>query len=305
MHTVGRTYARERACTLADLMDYLPRSNDPGCSAGFAHGLVTGVAPSIDPAQPRGGGDGVRGCRHPLPALQLHPRARTRLHADLRRPAEPALGSAARSARGRRPTARRAPTTTTGSRSSAPTTRALPEAARSPTRARSAATQPEAFVRAVLVPRVRRQPARGDRQVDSPEHLDVLCAGLAGLQREACITARAVIGPRRPGRAARHLRAARASRRTRRAASAGRRCRTCSARRPASLRAADRPLRALRRATRAVRATAGSARRSPSSPTARSRAPAARSSRARPRRELRRRRAQRRRSARDVQLRPE
>ena len=28
-------------------MDYLPRSNDPGCSAGFGHGLVTGIAPEI------------------------------------------------------------------------------------------------------------------------------------------------------------------------------------------------------------------------------------------------------------------
>src|SRR5687768_6144557 len=34
-------------------MDYLPESNDPGCSAGFAHGLVTGVAPLIDPRRPR------------------------------------------------------------------------------------------------------------------------------------------------------------------------------------------------------------------------------------------------------------
>src|SRR5262245_28644778 len=53
MHTVGRTYAREQGVTLATLMDYLPRSNDPGCSAGFAHGLVTGVAPLLDPSRPR------------------------------------------------------------------------------------------------------------------------------------------------------------------------------------------------------------------------------------------------------------
>jgi hypothetical protein len=38
MHTVGRTYARDRHVTLATLMDYLPRDNDPGCPAGFAHG---------------------------------------------------------------------------------------------------------------------------------------------------------------------------------------------------------------------------------------------------------------------------
>ena len=34
--------------------------------------------------------------------------------------------------------------------------------------------------------------------VDSPEHLDVLCDGLTGLQREACITAASVIGPADP-----------------------------------------------------------------------------------------------------------
>jgi hypothetical protein len=34
--------------------------------------------------------------------------------------------------------------------------------------------------------------------VDSPEHLDVLCEALTGLQREACITAASVIGPADP-----------------------------------------------------------------------------------------------------------
>jgi len=53
MHTVARTYVARQGVTLANLMDYLPRSNDPGCTAGFAHGLVTGVAPDIDPAKPR------------------------------------------------------------------------------------------------------------------------------------------------------------------------------------------------------------------------------------------------------------
>src|SRR5215204_3113612 len=53
MHTVGREYALAHRVELATLMDYLPRSNDPGCSAGFAHGLVSAVAPQIDPGQPR------------------------------------------------------------------------------------------------------------------------------------------------------------------------------------------------------------------------------------------------------------
>ena len=65
MHTVGRTYALEQDASLADLKDYLPRSNDPGCSAGFAHGLVTGVAPSIDPREPREAADGLRGRGRP------------------------------------------------------------------------------------------------------------------------------------------------------------------------------------------------------------------------------------------------
>lgn len=33
-------------------MTYLPQTNEPGCSAGFAHGLVTGVAPQIDLGDP-------------------------------------------------------------------------------------------------------------------------------------------------------------------------------------------------------------------------------------------------------------
>jgi hypothetical protein len=33
-------------------MTYLPQTNEPGCSAGFAHGLVTGVAPQMDLSDP-------------------------------------------------------------------------------------------------------------------------------------------------------------------------------------------------------------------------------------------------------------
>ena len=36
-------------------MIYLPRTNEPGCSAGFVHGLVTGVAPDIDLSRPQEG----------------------------------------------------------------------------------------------------------------------------------------------------------------------------------------------------------------------------------------------------------
>src|SRR3954471_19114880 len=53
MHTVAREYALRTHLTLAKLMDALPRTNDPGCSAGYAHGLVTAGAPGIGKAAPK------------------------------------------------------------------------------------------------------------------------------------------------------------------------------------------------------------------------------------------------------------
>jgi len=52
MHTVGRRYAKLRKVTLATLMEYLPRNNDPGCAAGFAHGVITQIAPQVLRAGP-------------------------------------------------------------------------------------------------------------------------------------------------------------------------------------------------------------------------------------------------------------
>lgn len=52
MHAVGRAYAAANDVTLENLMSYLPQTNEPGCSAGFAHGLVTAVAPEIDLRRP-------------------------------------------------------------------------------------------------------------------------------------------------------------------------------------------------------------------------------------------------------------
>lgn len=53
MHTVGRRYARAHAVSLERLMDHLPRTNDPGCAAGFAHGIITAIAPTIMREGPR------------------------------------------------------------------------------------------------------------------------------------------------------------------------------------------------------------------------------------------------------------
>jgi hypothetical protein len=47
MHQVGREFARDRRLTLADLQRYVPRSNNPNCSAGFGMGLVMYLGPEI------------------------------------------------------------------------------------------------------------------------------------------------------------------------------------------------------------------------------------------------------------------
>ena len=47
MHEVGRRFGAEHRVTLADLMRYIPRSNDPTCSAGFGMGLVMYLGPQI------------------------------------------------------------------------------------------------------------------------------------------------------------------------------------------------------------------------------------------------------------------
>ena len=40
MHEVGRTWGHRHGVTLETLYQYVPRSNDPGCSAGFGMGLI-------------------------------------------------------------------------------------------------------------------------------------------------------------------------------------------------------------------------------------------------------------------------
>jgi hypothetical protein len=54
MHEVGRKYARRHNVTLANLQKYLPRSNDPGCSAGFGMGMVLTLGPQIGRLGPDG-----------------------------------------------------------------------------------------------------------------------------------------------------------------------------------------------------------------------------------------------------------
>jgi hypothetical protein len=196
MHTVGRTYADRADVSLSTLMDYLPRSNDPGCTAGFAHGLVTGVAPDID-------------ARHPAQAATVCSDAGTRYqryscthgfgHAFMRIHDDrlaPALGLC------RRLGARAAPDCAQGvyhdywfAVVGADDAR-LPDEAVTDPRALCGA-QPAAFVRPCWYRAFVDNRPEGF-QVQGPGDLDTLCAGLHGLQREACVTAASVIGPPDP-----------------------------------------------------------------------------------------------------------
>jgi hypothetical protein len=54
MHQVGREYARRHHITLGNLQKYLPKSNDPGCSAGFGMGMVLTLGPQIGQLGPQG-----------------------------------------------------------------------------------------------------------------------------------------------------------------------------------------------------------------------------------------------------------
>jgi hypothetical protein len=59
MHVVGRRWAAEHHLTLEHLQDVVPRSNDPGCSAGFGMGLVIYLGPQIIPS---GGRSALKTC---------------------------------------------------------------------------------------------------------------------------------------------------------------------------------------------------------------------------------------------------
>jgi len=196
MHTVGRTYAIAQDASLADLQDYLPRSNDPGCSAGFAHGLVTGVAPSIDPRKPREAAEVCAdeptryrrySCTHGLGHAFM------RIYNDRLPPALrlcTALGP------------REAPDCAQGAYHDywfaviGADNASLPGAAVTDPR-ELCGSQPVAFVRPCWYRAfVDNRPA--GIVVDSVEYFEVLCADVTGLQREACITAVSVIGPADP-----------------------------------------------------------------------------------------------------------
>jgi hypothetical protein len=197
MHTVGRTYARDADVTLGSLMDYLPADNDPGCPAGFAHGLVTGVAPDIDPSDPREAasacdGAGTRFQRYSC--IHGFGHAFMRLYQDQLEPALKlctALGAGA------------APDCAQGAYhdywfavvGADDATLASGEEATDPYQLCGA--QPAEYVRPCWYRAFLENRPAGFR-VETPADIRDLCEGLASLQRAGCVTAASVIGPPDP-----------------------------------------------------------------------------------------------------------
>jgi hypothetical protein len=196
MHTVGRTYARDADVSLASLMDNLPKSNDPGCSAGFAHGLVTGVAPDIDPSKP---GEAATACADAGTRFQRYScvhgvgHAFMRLYADQLEPALElcvALGPDV------------APDCAQGAYhdywfavKGADDATLREQPITDPRRLCGA--QPEGFVRPCWYRAFLENRSEGF-QLETPEDLEDLCEDLDGIQRGGCITGAAVIGPSDP-----------------------------------------------------------------------------------------------------------
>ena len=226
MHPVGRTYAQGARRHARDADGLLPRSNDPGCAAGFAHGLVTGVAPQIDVRRPRAAVAVCDETRRVTSATAASTASATRSCASATSGSGPRSGSAARSAV-------EAPDCAQGAFHDfwlavrgADGVRAPAGAERDPRVLCSG--QADEFVAPCWY--------RGfvDNRppgivVTLPADVERLCDGLSGVHRSGCVTAASVIGPPEPD--AQLILCAGSAAPTWAHASAGRRCRTCSARR--------------------------------------------------------------------------
>ncbi len=195
MHTVAREYAVRTKLTLTNLMDSLPRTNDPGCSAGYAHGLVTAVAPEIEKAGPK-------------VANQLCVKSDTRYqryscthgfgHAFMRLNNEklaPALQMCRELGTAAAPDCAQGIYHDYWFAVNGIDDTAKPENPVTDPRELCGA-QPEEFVRPCWY-RAFVETAAGTR-TESGAQIDEMCAGLKGLQRNACVTGAIVIGPPDP-----------------------------------------------------------------------------------------------------------
>jgi hypothetical protein len=196
MHTVGRTYARDEGVTLANLMDHLPLSNDPGCSAGFAHGMVTGVAGDIDTSRPAeaAGACAKAGTRwQRYSCVHGFGHAFMRLYADQ---LEPALELC--SALGEQT----APDCAQGAYHDywfavvgADDAELRQRPVTDPRRL--CGSQPSEFVRPCWY-RAFLETRPDGFQIEAPRDIEDLCEDLDGVQRAGCVTGAAVIGPPDP-----------------------------------------------------------------------------------------------------------
>ena len=197
MHAVGRSYVKRHHVTLAKVMTLLPLSNDPSCPAGFSHGLIIGVAPQIDLANPR---SSARRCARSKTRYEQYSCVHGFGHAFMRLTGEqihPSLALCLRLGRSwgldcaggvfhdywlalegydNAKSPGRAPVSDP---------RALCEA------------QAPLFVKACWYRSFLESRPAGF-QTDSAASMDRLCSGLRALQRDACITAASVIGPPDP-----------------------------------------------------------------------------------------------------------
>jgi hypothetical protein len=195
MHTVAREYALRTKLTLAKLMDSLPRTNDPGCSAGYAHGLVTAVAPEIEKAGPKTANrlcaeSGTRYQRYSCTHGFGH--AFMRLNADK---IEPSLQMCRQLGTGAAPDCAQGIYHDYWFAVNGIDDTTRPETPVTDPRALCGA-QPEEFVRPCWY-RAFVETAAGTR-TESAAQIDEMCAGLKGLQRQACVTGAIVIGPPDP-----------------------------------------------------------------------------------------------------------
>jgi hypothetical protein len=194
MHTVAREYVARHHVTLGKLMDYLPRSNDPACAAGFAHGLVTGVAPQIERA---GGASAAEVCGKSSSRMQRYScihgfgHAFMRLNKDNLGPSLVmcrALGDSA------------APDCAQGAYHDYWfAAKGLDDAPSQPAVSPRTlcAGQPIEFVRPCWYRAFLESP-KPVPPVASPADIDALCSGLASLQRQGCVTGAMVTGPADP-----------------------------------------------------------------------------------------------------------
>jgi hypothetical protein len=185
MHVVGRRWAREHHLTLDQLQGVVPRSNDPGCSAGFGMGIVMYLGPEIISS---GGTSAVKTCA----ALPTRMRAFTCVHSlghALMRGYHESLFSAVHACV--RLGAAYAPDCAQGvfhdywiALRGADETTSPMHVVRSP---RALCAQYPRFALACWYRYYVEQPQPPD--VRSARDLTIACRGLAGAQREGCIAA--------------------------------------------------------------------------------------------------------------------